>query len=545
VKLILPPGVARPKVPAAPKTPRSPDDWPLAEKVIFYIETFKVPDGPDVGQNIRLRDWQKDFLRAVYNPMMFTSKGDRVRAVRQATMTIARKNGKTSLAGALLLVHLIGPCAIWNGQLFSVAYDTGQAALAYRALSSIVRQDAELSEMVFLTDSAKLARAPQSASSYRAVSAESRNKHGLNPQFVLFDELSQFGKDRELFDVMATSMGAQQQPLMLIISTQASDDSAVLSEIIDYGRKVNTGEVVDPTVHLTEYSVPNELDAWDEANWKLANPALGDFRSLDEMRQFAQRARAMPSMELTFRNLYLNQRVMPTGSFVSPDVWEANARDIDPEMLIGRTCYGGLDLSAKTDLTSFELAFEPEEPGEPIWILSFFWTPEGTLEIREKRDKAPYGQWVAEGFLETTPGNAVDYRYVASRIAELSALYNIKSIGFDRWRIDIMKTWFDEYGLEVPLIPIGQGFKDGSLMVDALEAELLAGTLAHGGHPVLRWNAASAVIMQDPSGNRKFAKNKSLGRIDGIVAMAMAIRTREILGSMVDQAGSPGILVLG
>ena len=513
------------KVEPRPKKERVPKEAPVDQQVISFIETLKVPDGPDAGKLINLRDWQKDMIRGVYGPRRRNDKGQDIRAVRQAIWTMARKNGKTSLAGGLILAHLTGPCAIWNGQLFSVAFEVGQAALAFRVLQSMVLQDEDLAHRIILTESSKRATCQMSNSVFRALSSESRSKHGLNPNFVLFDEFSQFDTDRALFDVMTTSMGAQKEPLSLIISTQAPNDSAVLSELIDYGRQVNRKEVDDSTFHLTEYSTPPEADPFDEANWKLANPALGDFRSLDEMRLYASRARRLPAMMNSFRNLYLNQRVAQKATFMDEVTWAKCVGDIDYDALEGRSCTAGLDLSSKVDLTAFVLAFD--DP--PYEIVPFFWTPKNTLEERTKRDRVPYERWVETGYMEAVPGNSIDFRFVTQRIAELSALYNIRAIGFDRWRVDVLKTWFDEYGVDIPMVPIGQGYKDGTLMVESIESALLNVTIMHDNHPVLKWNAVNVQVNQDPAGNRKFDKSSRTARIDGFVALAMSVRVKEMI----------------
>jgi phage terminase large subunit-like protein len=518
-------GPTKRKAHAEVKKPRVPAEMPIEEKMISFIETLKVPDGPDVGKLIVLRDWQKRMIRQVYGPTRKNDKGETIRAVRQAIWTMARKNGKTSLAGGLILGHLTGPCAIWNGQLFSVAFEVGQAALAYRAFQSMVLQDEDLAGRIILTESSKRATCQMSNSVFRALSSESRSKHGLNPNFVLFDEFSQFGIDRALFDVMTTSMGAQKEPLSLIISTQAADDSAVLSEQIDYGRQIHRGEIKDPTFHLTEYSLPPEEDPFNEKKWHLANPALGDFRSLDEMRLYAARARRLPSMMNSFRNLYLNQRVAQKSTLIDEVTWAKCVGDIDYDSLEGRSCTAGLDLSSKVDLSSLVLIFD--DP--PFEVVPFFWTPKNTLEERTKRDRVPYERWVENGHMEAVPGNAIDFRFVTQRIAELSAIYNIRVIGFDRWRIDVLKTWFDEYGVDIPMMPIGQGYKDGTLMVERIEEALLNNSIVHDNHPVLKWNAMNVQATRDPAGNRKFDKSSSTARIDGFVAMAMALRVKEMV----------------
>jgi phage terminase large subunit-like protein len=267
-----------------------------------------------------------------------------------------------------------------------------------------------------------------------------------------------------------------------------------------------------------------EADPFDESKWHLANPALGDFRSLDEMRNYAARARMLPTMMNSFRNLYLNQRVSATATFVDEVLWAKCSGKIDYDALEGRSCTAGLDLSAKVDLTSLVLVFD--DP--PYEVVPFFWTPKNTLAERTKRDRVPYEIWAENGYIEAVPGNAIDFRYVTQRIAELSALYNIRAIGFDRWRMDVLKTWFDEYGVDIPTIPIGQGFKDGTLMVECIENAMMNMTVTHDDHPVLKWNALNTKVVRDPAGNRKFDKSSRTARIDGFVAMAMGIRVKEM-----------------
>lgn len=519
-----------------------------AERVIAFIETLPVPDGALQGTKIVLDDWQKQFIRDVYDPCYENGR----RKVRTALLTIARKNGKTTLIAGLVLAHLCGPEATFNAQIYSAAFEREQAALVYRAMKGIVLQDEELSRVLHLTDSTKTILHPASGSTYKALSKESKSKHGFNPTVVIYDELAQFGEDRELYDVLSTSFGAQAEPLMIIIGTQADTDAAILSQLIDYGQQVMAGTVEDETFYLMQFSVPIDDDPYDEKNWYKANPALGKFRSLDEMRSFAQKAKILPSLESTFRNLYLNQRVQSATVFISAQVWKLNRGPagaglhgrLTPEewvalakSLEGKRCYGGLDLSSKIDLTALVLLFPfkeegaqniaPDFPFSHLICLPFFWTPKDTILERSKRDKVPYFDWWQQHYLEATPGFAVNYAHVAARIAEANTRYIIEGIAADRWNLTqlnarLVEHGFKEQHLEKWIVPHGQGFKDMSPAVNVLEETLLGTRLRHGLHPVLTYNAASAVVDKDPAENRKFFKDKSSGRIDGIVALAMA-----------------------
>lgn len=271
-----------------------------SERIIAFAETLKVPDGALAGQPIVLREWQRDFIQQVYDPI----GPDGCRLVREALLTMGRKNAKTALIGILCLAHLCGPVAVPRGELYSVAFDREQAAQVFKYMRSMVEQDEELSDRLNIIISSKKIEDTVSGSTYQALSAESRSKHGKSSSFIIFDELSQFGRDRELYDVMMTSRGAHAEPLVWVISTQAEDDSALFSELVDYGKKVEAGEIEDPAFKAFVHEVPEDADVWDESNWYLANPALGDFRSLKELREVAEKAKRMPGQEAAFRNLY-------------------------------------------------------------------------------------------------------------------------------------------------------------------------------------------------------------------------------------------------
>lgn len=500
-------------------TPRIERTDTRGDRMVRFIQTLKVADGPDAGKLIELRDWQINMIKEVYDPENWNERFQRmIRQVRTAIYSLARKNGKTAICGGLLCGHLLGPEAIWNDQIYSAAYDRSQAALVYRSAVGMIMQDDELRDLVRCTDSSKRIWCPVTNSTYQALSAESRSKHGMNPSFVIFDELAQFGTDRELYDVLATSMGAQASPLMMVISTQAPTDAAILSQLIDYGLQ----NPEDETFKLFLYAVPEDKDPYDEKNWKLANPALDDFRSIEEMRQFANRAKKMPAAESTFRNLYLNQRVQMETSFISKSVWTAcKDLNITEEDLRDSLCWGGLDLSSRLDITALVLCFALRDGR--YFELPFCWTPRDTLEERSKTDVTDYIGWVEQGFMFATPGKSVDYRFVIRQIAELKEEFNIAAIGYDRWRIDTLLLLADEMEVELPpMIPFGQGFKDISPAIETVESLAIEGKLVHNGHPVLTQHVSNIKIEKDASGNRKVTKAKSYGRIDSGVAMLMA-----------------------
>jgi phage terminase large subunit-like protein len=323
-------------------------------------------------------------------------------------------------------------------------------------------------------------------------------------------------------DALGTALGGRAQPLMLVISTQAARDEAPMSELIDYGLLLHRGEIVDPSFHLTLYTAPPEADPWKLATWKLANPALGDFRSLEDVKRLALQAQRMPAAEMSFRNLILNQRCDATAQFINAAAWKACGEPVpNNAQLKGRHCYAGLDLAATKDMTALVLVFAGEH-GE-FDVVPFCWLPGESLLEAQERDRMPYRVWVHQGHLLTFPGRSTDPKAVALKIAELHGVYNIRALAYDRWRVEDIKRELDAIGCSVPLVPFGQGFKDLSPAVDVLERLVEEGKLRHGNQPVLSMAATNAKVEMDSAGNRKLSKRRSTGRIDPLVATCMAL----------------------
>jgi phage terminase large subunit-like protein len=477
-----------------------------SQRAISFVHRYcKIPEGMHVGSPLILEDFQQKFFNDLFNPD---------RKVRRAIWSMARKNAKTVTIACLVLVFLVGPEAKQNSHIVSGAMSRDQAALVFEACCKIIGLSPELQKIIRIIPSKKtLVGLPMNVT-YTALSAEGKTAHGQSPLVVIMDELGQVvGPRSDFFEALETSQGAHKDPLMIIISTQAANDSDLLSILIDDAMSGN-----DPNTICHLYTAPAGCDILDVKGWRAANPALGKFRSLVDVEEQANRAARMPSSEPSFRNLILNQRVSATSPFISRSAWVACASPVFPV----KECeefYGGLDLSGRTDLTSFVLYGRKDE----IWsAYPYFWTPEKGLHDRAKRDRAPYDLWVQQGYMFTTPGATVDYEWVVAQLAEITEGIPIEAIGYDRWRIDVLKKEMERAGVELPLKEWGQGFKDMSPALDALEGKILNGQIRHGGHPVLNMCMANAVVTKDPAGNRKLDKKKTSGRIDGAVALAMA-----------------------
>ena len=476
-----------------------------AARVIAFIERHCLtPDGAHVGKPMVLAEFQKQFIRDVY---------DNPAGTRRALLSVSRKNGKTGLIAGLVLAHLVGPEAKLNSQLVSGAMSRDQAALVFNLAAKMVQLSPKLSGLVRIVPSGKRLLGLPLNTEYRALAADGKTAHGLSPVLAILDEIGQVrGPQSDFVDAITTSQGAHEAPLLIAISTQAASDADLLSVWIDDAKASN-----DPRIVCALYAAPEGCDLLDESAWKAANPALGIFRSEDDLREQMVQAQRMPSMESTARNLLLNQRVSTESPFVSPDVWKSCGAAVLP---FDGPVFCGLDLSMRTDLTALVIVGKVDG----VWqVVPHFWTPEQGLIERARRDRAPYDVWARQGLLHTCAGATVDYEVVAQDMAAILADLNVQAVAYDRWRIDLLKKELDKIESDLPLVPFGQGYKDMAPALDALEAELLNGRMAHGGHPVLAMCAANAVVTKDPTGARKLDKSRATGRIDGMQALAMAM----------------------
>jgi phage terminase large subunit-like protein len=486
-----------------------------AERVIRFVNSLPCTAGPFAGTNLKLRPWQTRFIKAVYRT---DKQGNR--AVRTAVLSVARKNGKTQLAAALCLAHLSGPEAEPRGECYAVACTRFQAGRIFNEAVAIITKTPWLNSRINIVRFRKELEDLENGSIFDVLSADVAPVHGLSPSFVCYDELAQV-PSRALYDALGTALGGRSQPLMLVISTQAARDEAPMSELIDYGLRIQRGEITDPGFHLTLYSAPQDADPWKLATWKLANPALGDFRSLEDVKRLALQAQRMPAAEMSFRNLILNQRCDATAQFLNMATWKANGDQPCNTNLKGRACYAGLDLGATKDMTALVLVFADSNGG--FDVVPYCWLPGETLQERVDEDGMPYHVWAQQRHLLTFPGRSTDPRMVAMKVAELHGLYGIKALAYDRWRIEDIRRELDSIGCSVKLVPFGQGYRDLSPAVDVLERLVEEGKLRHANQPVLTMAAANAKCETDSAGNRKLSKRKSTGRIDPLVALTMAL----------------------
>ena len=477
------------------------------EKVVAFIERYcKVPEGSHVGKPIKLDDFQKRFILDVY---------DNPHTTRRAYLSTARKNGKTALIACLALAHIAGPVAVQNSQIISGARSRDQASLVMKLATKMINLDPDLTAVTKVNTSLKMIHGLRKSTEYRAISAEAKTAHGLSPVVSILDEVGQVrGPKDDFVDAIETSQGAHESPLLFAISTQAAKDDDLFSIWLDDAQ--NSG---DPTIVCHVHQAPEGCELDDEDAWRLANPAMGNFRSFGDMQALAEKARRMPSFEPTFRNLNLNQRVEMNSPFVSRDVWKSCGQQ--GEVKPGDKVWGGLDLSAVADLTALVLANGVDH------IKPYFWLPEDGIVEKSRNDRVPYDLWAKQGHLLLTPGKSIQYEYIAHVLLEVFKTYDVQAIAFDRYNMKFLRPWLERAGFSesqmAKFVDFGQGYISMSPALRELESRLLDGRIRHGAHPVLSMCAANATVMSDPAGNRKLIKGKSTGRIDGMVALAMSI----------------------
>lgn len=474
------------------------------ERNIEWIQQHcRIPEGKFVGKPVKLCEFQRKVILGIYDT-----------PTRRAIISFGRKNAKTTLSAFLLLLHLCGPEARPNSQLYSAAQSRDQAAILFALAAKVVRMSPDLSQYVTVRDTAKQLFCGELGTLYRALSADASTAYGLSPVFTVHDELGQVkGPRSELYEALETASAAQDEPLSIVISTQAPTDADLLSVLID---DAQTG--ADPKVKCWLFTAPMDMDPFSEDAIRAANPAYDVFMNKVEVMDQAASAKRMPSREAQYRNLILNQRVEARSPFVSRAVWQENGAE--PDELDGAV-YGGLDLSSVSDLTALVLV---DEKGN---VQPTFWLPREGLEDKSRSDRVPYDVWAREGYLETTPGRAIEYEFIAHHLRMVFDRNDVAAIAFDRYNMRFLKPWLERVGFTeeelARFVPFGQGFVSQGPALRELEARLLAGKLRHGNHPVLTMCAANAVTQTDPAGSRKFTKAKTTGRIDGMVGLAMAV----------------------
>ncbi len=491
-------------------------DKEYADFAVAFIESLCHTKGTWAGKKFELIDWQEQIIRDLFG----TLKPNGYRQFNTAYIEIPKKQGKSELAAAVALLLTCGD-GEQRAEVYGCAADRQQASIVFEVAADMVRMCPALSKRVKILASQKRIIYIPTNSFYQVLSAEAYSKHGFNIHGVVFDELHT-QPNRKLFDVMTKGSGdARMQPLYFLITTAGTDTHSICYETHQKAKDILDGRKIDPTFYPVIYGADENDDWTDPKVWEKANPSLGITVGIDKVRAACESAKQNPSEENSFRQLRLNQWVKQAVRWMPMDKWDKCAFAVSEEQLEGRVCYGGLDLSSTTDITAFVLVFPPCDEEDKYIILPYFWIPEDTLDLRVKRDHVPYYVWERQGYLQTTEGNVIHYGYIEKFIEKLGERFNIREIAFDRWGAVQMVQNLEGMGFTV--VPFGQGFKDMSPPTKELMKLTLEQRIAHGGHPVLRWNMDNIFVRTDPAGNIKADKEKSTEKIDGAIATIMAL----------------------
>ncbi len=489
-----------------------------AQRVVRFIEALRHTKGEFHGQLFHLLPWQEKIIRDVFGTMR--DDDPTMRQYTTAYIEIPKKNGKSELGAAIALNMLINDDE-WKAEVYSCASDRQQAAIVFDVAVDMVRQSPALMKRVKIIPSTRRMIYQPTGSIYQVLSSEVATKHGLNVSACIFDELHT-QPTRALYDVMTQGSGdARRQPLWFLLTTAGTDRNSICWEVHQKALDILEGRKIDPRFYPVLFGLPDDADWTSEENWYRANPSLDHTITIDKVRDAFRKAQETPADENQFRQLRLNQWVKQSVRWMPMDKWDECGGVVDPYALEGRACYAGLDLSSTSDLTALVLVFPPTSEDEPYRVLPFFWLPEETLSLRVRRDHVPYDQWAKRGFIQTTEGNVVHYGFIERFICELGERYDIREIAHDRWNATMMVQTLEDDGFT--MVPFGQGFKDMSPPTKELMRIVLEHKLCHGGHPVLRWNMDNAFVRTDPAGNLKLDKEKSTEKVDGAVALVMAL----------------------
>ena len=491
-------------------------DKAAADYAVNFIECLSHTTGTWAGKPFELLDWQERIIRDLFGVL----KPNGYRQFNTAYIEIPKKNGKSELAAAIALLLTCGD-GEERAEVYGCAADRQQAAIVFDVAADMVRMCPALNKRVkILTSQKRIVYVPTN-SFYQVLSAEAYSKHGFNIHGVVFDELHT-QPNRKLFDVMTKGSGdARMQPLYFLITTAGTDTNSICYEQHQKAQDILEGRKIDKTFYPVIYGAPDDADWTSPEVWKNSNPSLGETIGMDKVEAACESAKQNPGEENAFRQLRLNQWVKQTVRWMPMHKWDACNFPFDASKLEGRVCYGGLDLSSTTDITAFVLVFPPIDEEDKYYILPFFWLPEDTLPLRVRRDHVPYDVWERQGYLLTTEGNVVHYGFIENFIEELGQRFNIREIAFDRWGAVQMSQNLE--GLGFTLVQFGQGYRDMSPPTKELMKLTLEQKIAHNGHPVLRWMMDNIFIKRDPAGNIKPDKEKSTEKIDGAVALIMAL----------------------
>lgn len=489
-------------------------DAAAAEKVLTFFGVLKHSKGEWAGRPVVLEPWQQFFLWVLFG----WKRDDGLRRFRTAYISVARKNGKSTIAAGVGL-YLLAADGEPGAEVYSAATKRDQARITHAEAVRMVKKSPMLRKRIgIFKDNLHI---ENTAAKFEPLGADSDTMDGLNVHGAVIDELHAH-KNRDTWDVLDTATGSRRQPLLFGITTAGYDRQSLCWQLNEYAEKILDGVIEDDSYFALIFGLDADDDWQDEACWIKANPNLGISKKWDDMRRKSRRAADMPAALNSFKRLELNVWTQSVTKWINLEHWRACGEfAIDWDALIGRVCYGALDLSSTIDITAWCLIFPPETMGDPYIVLMRFWIPEDNMPKRVKDDRVPYDAWVRAGWIAATPGNTVDYDWIFDQVDDDAHDFTIKDVAFDRWGAARVVNELQKKGLT--MVEFGQGFVSMSPPMKELERLILSHQIAHGNNPVLTWMADNLVAAQDPAGNLKPDKAKSREKIDGMVALVMAV----------------------
>lgn len=504
-------------------------DLPAAMRVIcFFRDVLRLSGSEHEGKPFILAPAQQFIVGSLFG---WKTTADGSRRYRVAYVEMAKGCGKSPLAAGIGLYMLCADGAA-RAEVYSAAVDKDQAKILFRDAVTMVDQSPALARRITksggkggdVTRVYNLAHL-ETGSFFRPVSSESsgRGKSGFRPYCFLFDEVHEHPTDAMVEFGRKNLKGRPNALALMITNSGVVDNTSVCMRYHEYAQRVVNGEKDDQFFGYV--CGLDEGDRWDDpAVWKKAVPLLDVSVRRSYLEQEVRESIGMPGKQSLTRRLNFCEWVGSENPFVDPEVWRANGDAFDVNLLRGRECYGGLDLSKKNDLSALVLLF-PMDDGRKA-VLPFFWKPKASLREHSDRDRAPYQQWANQGFLIATPGEVIGYDYIALKLAEITSTYKVKTIAFDPYNIDQLKRECESVSGNIELVKHGQRAGGGDIRmgfsITAFEDHLKNRSLMHANHPVLEWCIGNAKVDQDSAENRWFDKRRQTGRIDGAVALAMA-----------------------
>lgn len=497
-------------------------DLAKAERFFRFSEKLKHYKGKQwKGQPIILQPHQRFRLGSIFG-WVHVRTG--LRRFRTAYNEIPRKNGK-SLEAAVVALYVTFFDGEAGAEGYCIATKRDQAKIVFSDAKTLVRESGLKQRIAVQV--ANLHR-DDTNSKLEPLGADADSTDGLNPNLIIVDEFHKH-KSRDLIDVMETATGQRVEPLNFQITTAGDDPVSPCGDQHDYACKILDGVIVDERFFaFIAHADPD--DNWlDERTWAKANPNWA-ILDQDDMRALASKARHMPAAAATFKQKRLNLWVSASNPCLSVEGWRKGQTVWGPDDLLHQRCFVGIDLASKIDLCCCSLVFPPT-PERPTWrLLQRIWTPADTLLDRAHRDRAPYDAWRDQGWLMATPGTQIDHQLIRGVLKQARERYDVERIGFDPWHADTLVTQLvNEDGFaEDAVLAVPQTFAGMSSACLKMQAEILSGAVDARGCPVTAWSVSNVVANQDGKENLMFAKGKSRGRIDPVIAptigMALALK---------------------